>query len=729
MARLPNPQEQSRVGLAVPRGVASYRAGAVEAAASEFGTTLQRLAQEEGDKLSKTQAQEAFNKLRQKQLDLTMGEPADKATGLGGGYLHRKGGNVVATPEGGKPFLDDYREQFKRASDDLASGLQGGARAHFDQLAQNAYLDFQSGLVRHSLQESDAYDKQVFSGGLLAETQAAGANWNNPAALAIAKSNALALVDTRVAQEGTEPKSAEAARRKALADLHSAVVDGALTAGDARYADSYLKANKDDFSAEGLLQATNKVYAVRKNQVAAEAASKVSKRIANTVMPTDFDRLKSQVAFVESGGKHFDSLGNVKASKKKAYGLMQVTEEAGIDAAKELGIPFSLEKLKSDEAYNELIGATYLSMKLREFDGDTEKALAAYNAGAGNVRKAVKAAEGFAKKAEFDPKIKAVPWQDLLPKPEETKPYIAKVLAGYHAGAGPSEPNVLEVRKLAAEEVLRTMPDARADVVEAAQAKAERDFNDMRTARDQERDTLANQLRARVDAGELRDYNSLLPSDLAVLGAKRDDVRKYIEAGVEAKAEVSPAVMAQYHDLAMNPQRLLAMPVPEIMALAPEIGQKNVSRLLTKRDDYQRQPELAVTVDADMFKATAAAYGVKDKEEQIVLKDRVDEAIARAQSAGKALTREEKRQVIKDLALELPKVSVPGGGWFGADTVKKMRAFQVQEPQNIIIPEDYRKKISERAAEKGVILRTDAQWRDAFRALLQEEKEIELAKG
>src|SRR5574340_891897 len=130
MPRLPNPQEQGRVAPTAQRSVASYRAGAVEAAASDFGANLQRMAQEEGDKIAKTQAQEAFNKLRQKQLDLTAGEPADKATGTGGGYVHRRGGSVVTTPEGGKPFLDDYREQFKSASDALASGLTGGARRH-----------------------------------------------------------------------------------------------------------------------------------------------------------------------------------------------------------------------------------------------------------------------------------------------------------------------------------------------------------------------------------------------------------------------------------------------------------------------------------------------------------------------------------------------------------------------------------------------------------------------
>lgn len=80
-----------------------------------------------------------------------------------------------------------------------------------------------------------------------------------------------------------------------------------------------------------------------------------------------------------------ESAGNPKAvSPVGALGLMQIMPDTAKEIAKELGI----EKydLKDPET-NVKFGTYYLTKKLKEFKGDLNLALAAYNAGSGNVRK------------------------------------------------------------------------------------------------------------------------------------------------------------------------------------------------------------------------------------------------------------------------------------------------------------------------------------------------------
>lgn len=70
------------------------------------------------------------------------------------------------------------------------------------------------------------------------------------------------------------------------------------------------------------------------------------------------------------------------------------------------------------EEASRVFGQQYLAGMIRAFDGDVEKALAAYNAGPGNVQNAIARANA-----------EGGDWKDYLPRPEETLPYIRNVLA------------------------------------------------------------------------------------------------------------------------------------------------------------------------------------------------------------------------------------------------------------------------------------------------------------
>ncbi len=102
-------------------------------------------------------------------------------------------------------------------------------------------------------------------------------------------------------------------------------------------------------------------------------------------------------------------------SKKGAIGLMQIMPETGDDLANKIGINnFSSKDLFLAE-HNINIGCYYISFLLDRYNGDIKTALAAYNAGFGNVDNWL----AFSQKNIIE--YENIPYG-------ETKKYIEKVL-------------------------------------------------------------------------------------------------------------------------------------------------------------------------------------------------------------------------------------------------------------------------------------------------------------
>jgi len=108
-------------------------------------------------------------------------------------------------------------------------------------------------------------------------------------------------------------------------------------------------------------------------------------------------------------------------SGKGAVGLMQIMPETGQWIAERLNlIGFEAEQLKNPEI-NIHMGTWYLSYLRDEFGGDTIKALAAYNAGRGNV-------QHWLTSSRWDGTLENV---EEIPF-KETRNYIERVLHFYN---------------------------------------------------------------------------------------------------------------------------------------------------------------------------------------------------------------------------------------------------------------------------------------------------------
>ena len=129
-----------------------------------------------------------------------------------------------------------------------------------------------------------------------------------------------------------------------------------------------------------------------------------------------FQSLVDRVITQESGGR-VDAV-----SVKGARGIMQLMPDTAREMAGRLGIAYDEARLTQDADYNKRLGSAYLQQMLERYDGHQVLALAAYNAGPGNVDEWLKSygdpREGAISNGEW---IKRIPF-------EETRTYTRRIL-------------------------------------------------------------------------------------------------------------------------------------------------------------------------------------------------------------------------------------------------------------------------------------------------------------
>jgi soluble lytic murein transglycosylase len=109
-------------------------------------------------------------------------------------------------------------------------------------------------------------------------------------------------------------------------------------------------------------------------------------------------------------------------SSAKARGLMQLMPGTAQETAGKIGLSYNLDALTSNTDYNIMLGSTYFQSMLRYFGGSYPLAVAAYNAGPGNVNKWLR--------ANGDPRMPGsdiVRWIETIPI-YETRNYVQRVL-------------------------------------------------------------------------------------------------------------------------------------------------------------------------------------------------------------------------------------------------------------------------------------------------------------
>lgn len=110
---------------------------------------------------------------------------------------------------------------------------------------------------------------------------------------------------------------------------------------------------------------------------------------------------------------------NVESSSG-AIGLMQLMESTAIEKANEIGQEVVVKEALFNPEINIKIGTSYYSYLIKHYNGNEHLALAAYNAGMGNVDRWIK--EGTIKEDGSD--LENIPYK-------ETNNYVRKILRNY----------------------------------------------------------------------------------------------------------------------------------------------------------------------------------------------------------------------------------------------------------------------------------------------------------
>lgn len=113
---------------------------------------------------------------------------------------------------------------------------------------------------------------------------------------------------------------------------------------------------------------------------------------------------------------------NNAVSHAGARGLMQLMPGTAAQEARKLGMNYSSASLTEDSRYNLTIGATYVGRLMDYYGGSYPLAIAAFNAGAGNVNKWLR--------ANGDPRTGQIDWVEWIERVPfaETRGYIQHVL-------------------------------------------------------------------------------------------------------------------------------------------------------------------------------------------------------------------------------------------------------------------------------------------------------------
>ncbi|HWW59266.1 MAG TPA: transglycosylase SLT domain-containing protein [Sphingopyxis sp.] len=131
---------------------------------------------------------------------------------------------------------------------------------------------------------------------------------------------------------------------------------------------------------------------------------------------------ESNWTFIHAITRQESQFDRAAISHAGARGMMQLMPGTAREVAGKLGMSYDAGSLTTDTNYNMMLGSTYFQQMLRYFGGSYPLAVAAYNAGPGNVNKWLR--------ANGDPRgggIEMVDWIEAIPI-FETRNYVQRVL-------------------------------------------------------------------------------------------------------------------------------------------------------------------------------------------------------------------------------------------------------------------------------------------------------------
>lgn len=232
--------------------IIKHAAAQVEATGDEIYKTL-KVQQE---RIDTTRAEDAFTKLRERQLDLSIGQD--------NGFANVKGGSANSD------MMTGWMRRFREASQQIEDGLENDEqKAKYRMRASAAATQFQHDLFNHAHKEAEAFQKQTFEGGVATEVRAASSRFDDPQAVSTSLARIRGLVDERASTMNWPADYKTAVFQQEAGKLHSAVIGQAIASGQWQYAQQWYEANKGDVDPQTAKQLEVAVKDGTQKQIAA----------------------------------------------------------------------------------------------------------------------------------------------------------------------------------------------------------------------------------------------------------------------------------------------------------------------------------------------------------------------------------------------------------------------------------------------------------------------------
>ena len=318
MARIVDPAAQprpvARTGggisrLALP-GPSDTSARALQQLGLDIGGAAEEIyrAQKiEEDRINTMRAEDAYNKLRERQLDLTLGDT---------GYGRLKGSDAVS-----RPIIPEYRSRFEQTEREIAGTLTNDhQRQRFKARADVARMQFEEGMLRHLSEQGDVYAKQVYEGTIQQAERDATARWDQPHDVASSIARIQSAVRERAERYGWSTEYRDEVQRGEVSKVHAAVITQALANDSYRFAQTWYIANRENIdlkTAAALQKAVE--HGVEKEMVAGFNRDFLANRdsrpgleeLAKRVVAADLDETRKNIV-------HGRILGRIETLNLKA---------------------------------------------------------------------------------------------------------------------------------------------------------------------------------------------------------------------------------------------------------------------------------------------------------------------------------------------------------------------------------------------------------------------------
>lgn len=505
---LPSVAPQNNPGVRQDSPIDPKLAGIGARQTSALGEALQNAGNELGheqidaqEMANQVRLNDAKNQFLSQQNRLTYN--ADEKQGELG-FQAYKGKDALTPDPNGQPLDSVFADKMRNYGATISQSLGNDAqRRAFNMYTNTATAEFQQGIQRHMLSESNTYTRETNKGTIDLALDTAALSYDNPDIVKQQVASAKAAAWHQSKHDGLDGAAQTMVIKDSESAIHRRVIEAALENNNPLYAMAYKDQNKSGMTAKDILSVMGRLNHQADAFAAQTITNNTAKYFSSQIAPSGLDTAFNVMLGMESGGKQFGKDGKPLTSPAGAIGIAQVMPTTAPEAAKIAGLQWDENRYRNDPEYNKALGKAYFAKQVETF-GDVDKAMAAYNAGPGAVAKAIKK----------DPQN----WLSLLPA--ETQDYVKKGTSKFNTGGAAVEfPTKLQFVDYAAKQ----LPDqSRPELVKMVRENAEHQYGLMEQVhKDDANQALHSVQKALIANGG--NYSALPANLVATLAQKAPD--------------------------------------------------------------------------------------------------------------------------------------------------------------------------------------------------------------